>query len=234
MKTVKEDYHFGEEDSIHTTPQWLTLFISLMLVLLTLFIFLTTFAKGDKRKIESFKREFRKSLMLPGEGNKGQLSIVDMGTPDDPVRQMITRMKSNGINKKLMDDFLTLQQIKDLEVRDGSRGVSIIVPEVIAFEDDREGLTLTPASEKFLNSVSYLAAELPYLIEIKGYAAGKRPAGYTDALEFSARRAQRIYEFMLGLGVPALKLKVSGCGDAFSDSGVPQNKVEIIFQSTDL
>lgn len=230
----KEYFEENGEDKIQTTPPWMTLFISLMLVLLTLFIFLTTFAKGDKRKVQTFKYEFKKSLMIPGEGRPGQFSIVDMGTPDDPKRQLLNRMKSKGVNKKLMDDFLTLQQIKDLEVLDGDRGVSIIVPEVIAFEDDREGLTLTPASEKFLRSVSFLAQELPYLVEIKGYSRPGRPRGYTDALEFSARRAQRVYEFMIGLNVPALKLKVSGCGDAFGDSDVPQNKVEIIFQSTDL
>lgn len=109
------------------------MFISLMLVLLTIFIFLTTYTKGSKTKIQKFKEQFRRSLMLPGEGGNGAYSITDLGNPDNPARVLINRMKSKGINKKLMDDFLTLNQIKDMEVRDGERGVSIILPEVVGF-----------------------------------------------------------------------------------------------------
>ncbi len=228
-------YHDTEEDlEDHPTPPWMTLFISLMLVVLTLFIFLSTFSKGDKRKVRDFKREFRKSLMLSGEGNPGSSSVVDVGTADDPVQHLINRMKSKGIDKKLMDDFLTLQQIKDLEVRDGRRGVSIILPEVVGFGTGKDGLTLTDRSKTYLASISHLVSELPYLVVVKGYATGKVPPVYIDALEYSARRAHRVYSYFLAQNVAAVKLKVSGCGDAFQASDVPQNKVEITFKSAEL
>ncbi|MCP5053902.1 MAG: hypothetical protein GY940_42435 [bacterium] len=230
------DYHGVEEEirEDQAIPQWLTLFVSLMLVLLTLFIFLTTFIKDDKRKIQIFKEEFKKSLMMTGKGNQGVFSITDMGTQDDPVQRLVNRMKSKGINKKLMDDFLTLNQIKDLEVRDGQKGISIILPEVVTFEKGADGLALNETSKGFLSSISFLVKELPYLVEIKGYSTGQVPKAYTDPLEFSARRAHGVYGYFLRQNVAAVKMKVSGCGDAFEGSETPQDKVEIIFKSVEL
>jgi flagellar motor protein MotB len=229
-------YHEIKEDTeIHSAPPWMTLFISLMLVLLTLFIFLTTFAKGDKRKVQTFREEFRKNLMVKGKGGEGRPAITDAGTPDDPVQHILNRMKSDGINKKLMDDFLTLQQIKDLEVRDGERGLAVILPEVLGFEEKGGGVMLTAKSRQFLNSITHLMSELPYLIEVKGYATDTLPNGNKrDALAFSAFRAHLVYGYILDKGVTPVKLKVSGCGDAFVDSGIAQDKVEIIFKSVDL
>jgi len=225
---------FEEDKDFDGTPQWMTLFISLMLVLLTLFIFLTTFAQGDRRKIQEFKQEFRKSLMLAGDGDPGAFSITESGTSDDPIQQLITRMKSKGINKKLMDDFLTLQQIKDFEVMDGSNGVSLILPEVLTFEKEGDGLLMTPKAQQYLTSIAPLVMQLPYLVVIKGYADKNIPGGYADALEFSTRRAMKVYDYFIGLEVSPVKIKVAGCGDAFQGSSVPQDKVEIIFKTTEL
>ena len=198
----------------------------------TVFIFLTTYTKGSKFKVRKFRDQFRKSLMLSARAGKGVPSITDLGTPDNPARTLINRMKSKGINKKLMDDFLTLNQVKDLVVRDGQRGVAIVVPEVVGFVPGKN--QLTDRARRFLDRVSILAYELPYLVEVKGYATGSLPPGYTDALEFSAKRAALVYRYFLNKDVPPEKLKVSGCGDAFQESSVPQDKVEIIFKTEDI
>jgi hypothetical protein len=202
-----KDY-FEEEtadETPGTRPVWMPMFIALMMVLLTIFIFLTTHITGSKTKIQMFKEQFRRSLMLTGKGGNGAYSITDLGSPDNPARVLINRMKSKGINKKLMDDFLTLNQIKEMVVRDGERGVCIILPD-----------------------------ELPYLVEIKGYAAGTVPPGYSDPLEFSAKRAVLVFNYFIDRNVNPVKLKASGCGDAFKDSDVPQDKVELIFKTEDL
>jgi len=224
---------YFEDDDAATTPQWMPLFISLMLVLLTLFIFLTTFAEGDRRKVERFREYFRESLLLSGgKGVDGAPSITDVGTGVDPLKSLVNRMKSEGINKKLMDDFLTLKEIKDLEVMDGRRGVSIVLPETVGFVPGKN--QLKRFSEDFLDSISYLVSELPYMVEIRGYSTSAVPIGYTDALEFSAKRALLVYDYFVNRDIAPVKLKVSGCGDAFEDSGVTQDKVEIIFKSVEL
>lgn len=223
--------HYFDDEQVHTSPTWMPLFLSLMLVLLTLFIFLTTFAEKDKVKVEVFKKHFRESLLMPEKERMGTPSVTDIGGPVEPVQAIVNRMKSEGINKKLMDDFLTLNEIKDLQVRDGKNGVAVILPETAVFEPEKKDLTRQ--SRQFLNSISYLVSELPYLVEIKGYAAGV-PAGFNDSLEFSARRAAEVYNYFLEKDIAPVKLKVSGCGDAFEGSGVPQDKVEIIFKEAEL
>lgn len=217
---------------VHSRAPWMTLFISLMLVLLTLFIFLITFTETDKSKIEFFRQYFRESMLMPETDREGRMSITDIGTPVEPVKAIINRMKSKGINKKLMDDFLTLNQIKDLQVMDGKRGVVVILPEVAAFEANKTNLT--GKSRQYLSRISFLASELPYLVEVKGYSTAEVPLGYTDALEFSARRATVVYDYFLQEGVAPVKLKVSGRGDAFDQSGVSQDKVEIVFKEAEL
>lgn len=229
-----KDY-FEEETAAETAgtrPAWMPMFIALIMVLLTIFIFLTTYTRGSKTKIKMFKEQFRRSLMLAGKGGSGAYSITDLGTADNPAQVLVNRMKSKGINKKLMDDFLTLNQIKDMDVRDGKRGVSIILPGVVGFVPGKN--QLTDQAVEFLDTVAILADELPYLVEIKGYAAGTVPAGYSDPLEFSAKRAALVYNYFIDKNVNPVKLKVSGCGDAFKDSDVGQDKVELIFKTEDL
>jgi len=229
MTNMKE--YFAEDDSA-IRPHWMTLFISLMLVLLTLFIFLSTFAEGNKLKIEQFQSQFRKSLMMTGQGGMGRPSVTDLGTPDDPLRLLINRMKSSGINKKLMDEFLTLSQIKELNVMDGKGGVAIILPETVGFTPGEN--QLTDKAKEYLHRILFLVDELPYLVEIKGYSSEKVPQGFTDPLEFSSRRALSVYTYFISQNIPPVKLKVSGCGDAFHASGIAQDKVEIIFKSPEM
>jgi outer membrane protein OmpA-like peptidoglycan-associated protein len=227
--------YFEEEipdDTPGTRPAWMPMFISLMLVLLTIFIFLITYTRGSQTKVQKFREQFRRSLMLTGKGGEGTRSITDLGTQYNPARALINRMKSKGINKKLMDEFLTLSQIKDMEVRDGQRGVSIILPEVVGFVPGKN--QLTDQTVRFLDTVVILADELPYLVEIKGYSTETIPPGYTDPLEFSAKRAALVYNYFINKEVDPVKLKVSGCGDAFKDSDVLQDKVELIFKTEDL
>jgi len=223
-------YDLYEEQE--TKYPWMPLFISLMMVLLTIFIFLTTYIRGNRLKAQQFREQFRESLMLPGLGGKGAHTISDAGIPDDPLQSLVNRMKSSGINKKLMDEFLTLNQIKELVVKDGKRGIAVIMPEVVSFIPDQ--IELTDKAKTYLTGIAFLAVELPYLVEIRGYSTSNVPAGFVDALEFSSRRAFQVYQFLLNQEIPAVKLKISGCGDAFSDSDVPQDKVEIIFKSPEL
>ncbi len=231
-----KDYFAGEDMKILGVWPWIPLFISLGLVLLTLFIFLTTFAEKDKVKIDIFKRSFKESLSMPEENHSGSRFGFgpdrDMGENTEPIRNIVNRMKSGGIDKKLMDEFLTLNQVKDLEVMEGNKGVCVILPEVVTFQEGKK--ELTERAKSFLSRITYLVSELPYLVEIKGYAASKIIPGFRDPLEFSAKRAAEVYNYFLAREINPEKLKVSGCGDAFADSRKSQDKVEIIFKEAEL
>lgn len=215
----------------HNAPVWMPVFISLMLVLLTIFIFLTTFSESDKTKVRIFKENYRNQLFHTGKSSAGIDAILDSGTGEDPLSRIVNRMKSKGINKNIMDEFLTLKQIKELPVLGGDRGVSIVLPDVVAFEPGVN--RLTDKAVEYLESIAYLVSELPNSVEIKGYSSGAH-TGAEDALEFSAQRAFLVFDFFVQKNIAAAKMKVSGCGDAFEGSGVAQDKVEIIFKSPEL
>ncbi|MCX6580515.1 MAG: OmpA family protein [Candidatus Aminicenantes bacterium] len=229
-----KNYYGGEDMKILGVWPWMPLFISLGLVLLTLFIFLTTFAEKDKVKIDIFKRSFKAHLLMPEENRRGGRAGLetDMGQNTEPIRNIVNRMKSRGINKKLMDEFLTLNQVKDLEVIEGLKGVCVILPEVVTFREGKK--ELSQRAKGFLSRIAYLVYELPYLVEIKGYAAAKITPGFRDPLEFSAKRAAEVYNYFLAKEITPEKLKVSGCGDAFANGRKPQDKVEIIFKEAEL
>lgn len=213
---------------------WTPVFISLGLVLLTLFIFLTTFAEKDKLKINIFKRSFRENLSMSEENQMGSRFALDwdIGESSEPIIKLINRMKSSGIDKQLMDEFLTLSQVKELEVIDGKKGICVILPEAIIFQKNKK--ELTEKAKRFLSRISFLVSELPYLVEIKGYAISSIPPAYRDSLEFSVKRAIEVYNYFLAKDISPEKLKVSGCGDAFAPGRKPQDKVEIIFKEAEL
>ncbi len=227
--------YYGDEDmKILGVWPWMPLFISLGLVLISLFIFLTTFAEKDKVKIDIFKRSFKANLLMPEQNPRGSrfAPVTDLGKNTEPIRNIINRMKSRGVNKKLMDEFLTLSQVKELEVMEGNKGVCVILPEVVTFQAGKK--ELTEKARAFLSRIAYLVSELPYLVEIKGFAASKNIPGFRDPLEFSAKRAAEVYHYFLTMDINPEKLKVSGCGDAFADSRKSQDKVEIIFKEAEL
>jgi hypothetical protein len=92
------------------------------------------------------------------EEGKGARSLTDPGSLGNPARLLINLMKSGGINKKLMDDFLTHSQIKDMEIRDCERELPIILPEVVGFVPGKN--QLTDQVMRFLDTMLILTDEL--------------------------------------------------------------------------
>lgn len=215
----------------YTKPAWLTMFLSLMLVLITLFVFLSTYTEHDKSKIEIFRNHFKQSLVLSGKGQGGKRSIIDNSTIE-PLKEILNRMKGEGLSVKLMNEFLNQQQIKELKVKRGERGVVIVLPKSIGF-DNNKSLSLNKKILPYLNKIAYLASDLTYLVEIKGYSDNKIPKGIKDELELSSRRALAVYDYFIKKGVNPIKLKVSGCGYDNSESK-NKDRVEIAFKEITL
>ncbi len=216
-----------------------TLLLSLMLILLSLFIFLTTFTESDRKKIEIFKRHYNKSLMFSGEGTVGKESVVDSNEGGDPLFSLLKRIKSENINRELMVKYLTLQEIKDLEVFEGISGVVLVLPQVVRFRKGRYELDYT--AKKYLSKILFLVKDLPFEVELRGYSSRE---GFVDdqlkeeveavsdrvLLKDSARRAMVVYEYFIGNGVSPEKIFVSGYGDSISDDHAVKDKVEILFK----
>ncbi len=216
------------ENSANETG-WLPLFISLMLVLLTFLVFLVTYSEPDPEKAESFRGEFRRRLIVNREGPGGPLPAASQAVAD-PLQLVVTRLKSEGLSVRLIDEFLTLSLVRDLMVSEIKSGVAVTLPEVLLFAGN--GRELTRNSRRLMERFAFLAAELPYLVEIKTFmrvtAAGNELAG----LEEGGRRSLGLYREMLARGVAPEKLKASAFLLVPADSGAA--RVEIEFKEPEL
>jgi flagellar motor protein MotB len=225
-----KDYFAAE--SVPRTPRWLYIYLSVILKFLTVFIFLYTFTEKDLNKVRIFKENFKKGLVLFGSGGGGRESVVEISGAD-PLESLVNQMKSQGINVRLMTQFLTGPQIKTLQVREGQGGTVVVIPEAIVFSPG--SLEIPPGSRPLLERLELLIYNLSYLVEINGYA-GSGPAPLAaDPLELSARRAMAVYNYFIARGIHPLKLKAGGFGDAFAvTGGGSPDKVELAFKSPEL
>jgi len=206
-----------------------TLLLSLMLILLSLFIFLTSFTESDKKKIKIFKKNFNKSIMFSGKGNIGKESITEFGDNGDPLSNILKKMKSENINVKLTVKYLTLKNIKDMKVYKGKNGLVLVLPETIMFR--KRGNSLDFTAKKYLSKILFLVKDLPYEVEIRGYSSGKGLNNdYKRILKDSANKAMAVYEFFIGNGVAPEKLFVSGYGKLTDPNRLFSDRVEILFK----
>lgn len=222
-----KDYFADEKRS---SISWMTLYLDIIMLLLTLFVFFASFTEKDLKKVEVFKKHFKKSLMIKGSGKDGRFSITEGDNHTDPVKNIVNRMRTEGINRKIMDNFLEINDIKIFEVRDGKSGTALILPVKAAFINSET--KLTDVLKKSLSKITLLARDLPYLLEIRGYSS-ESSAG--KGLKISAQRSISVYEFFKKQGVNPFKMKVSGFGDAFvTEEGDLQDKVELLFKDPEL
>ena len=213
-----------------TAIGWLPLFTSLMLVLLTFLVFLVTYSEPDPGKADSFRGEFRRRLISKPVGPGGAVPLaLEKGV--DPLQLVVSRLKEEGLSVKLVDEFLTLSEIRDLNVKEARSGVAVTFPEVLLFNADGR---LTGKSRRLLTSFSYLAAELPYLVEVKAFAKNPGLGAEMAGLESAARRSLELYREMSARGVAPGKLKASGFLLGRDSDPEASFRVEIEFKEPEL
>ncbi|HNX98206.1 MAG TPA: hypothetical protein PKK12_11040 [Candidatus Aminicenantes bacterium] len=211
-------------DAAGKTPSWLYIYLSLILTILTLFIFLFTYTEKDPAKVKLFRDNFKKALMIAGRGSQGQQSVVDRGG-EDPLKALANRMRSEGMTVKLMEEFVSRQQIRDLAVKAGESGSAVVIPEAVRFGP--ASTAVPPGATAFLKELGRLLNEVPFVMEIRARASPALPATAADPLELSAQRALALYDFFLALGVDPLKLRAAGYGEG-------PDRAEFVFKSPEL
>lgn len=211
-------------DTAGRTPSWLFIYLSLILTILTLFIFLFTYTEKDPAKVKLFRDNFKKALMIAGRGSQGRPSVADHGG-EDPLKALANKMRSEGMTVKLMEEFVSTQQIRDLAVKAGESGSVVVIPEAVRFGP---ASTAVPSdATPFLKELGRLLNEIPFIMEIRARASSALPAGVADPLELSAQRALVLYDFFLAQGVDPLKLKAAGYGEG-------PDRAEFVFKSPEL
>lgn len=204
---MKRDYykHLDEQEN-----GWLTTYLDIIMLILTFFVFLTTFTVQDRDKVSKFRDHFRKSLILAGSGTRGAVSIADSAR-DAAVENLVNKVKKDGLSLQLTEKFLEISEMKDLQVRDGNEGIVITFPEALLFEAG----TLNSKGREYLGRIASFLAAVPYFVELKGVCR----EGREDPLGYSVKMGLEVYSMLVSSGVSKAKLKVTGNGSSFSVEG---------------
>ncbi len=211
------------------------IFLSLLLVLITFFIVLTRFVVTDPEKVERFRRDYSQTLFLGHEVKAPENPVVTMEKElfvhENPLKSLINRMKSTGITAPLLDQFLTLSDIKNLRVISGESGLVLRMPQPIAIQEEDSGLSAK--SLETLDKMKVLFTELPFLIEIKGVGVEKNEPEPFAAMERGVKASQSVYMHLIGMGVIPQKIKISGTiGSDDSKLETEDTFVELAFRET--
>lgn len=203
-------------------------FLSLLLVLITFFLVLTRFVEPDPAKVSRFKKHYSTFLFFNQQVSvdKEATQAPDIFSESDPLISLVNRMKASGITEPLMNQYLTLLDIKNLKVVSGESGLVIRLPRTIKLDGDTG--RLTNEEKESLGNLRVLFMELPFIIEIKGVGYQKNDQPSFQSLELSVTAAQTVYNHLIKMGVIPDKLKVSGMID--DGKAEPVTDIEISFR----
>lgn len=210
------------------------IFLSLLLVLITFFIVLTRFVVTDPEKVERFRRDYSRTLFL-GQKADGPVSPVktverDIFSDESPLKSLINRMKSTGITAPLMNQFLTIQDIKTLRLISGESGLVLRMPDPLEIGGDAFGLS--PAGRETLEKMKVLFLELPFLIEVKGVGVDDAGSQGMAAMEMGVKASQSVYRHLIQMGVVPQKIKITGTTTRDSKPAMAKSFVELAFRET--
>ncbi len=185
--------------------RWLTLYISMILIVLTFFISLSAYSIRTFEKMKKFQKAYNKSLVFSKGKSKGKISITNFGE-GDRLSIIINELREKGLSKKKLNEYLKESDLINLGVRVGEDGYTLIVPTKVVFLSNN---TIDPKSYVYLTKIGYLARYLPYYVYIEGYVLkGENIKG--NPWSVAAQRAYEIYKFFKSMKVAKEKMIIAG------------------------
>ncbi len=198
-------YKKSLEEKDKDNSRWLTLYISMILIVLTFFISLSAYSIRTFKKMKKFQRSYSKSLIFSKGKSRGKISITNFGD-GDKLALIINNLREKGLSREKMDEYLKTSELIDLGIRSGNDGYTLIVPTKVLFINQTK---IDPKSYLYLTKIGYLIKFLPYYAFIEGYVlTGEQVKG--NRWEIAAKRALSVYDFFRAMGVDKRKMVVAG------------------------
>ncbi len=192
-------------DERKSNNRWLTLYISMILIVLTFFISLSAYSIRTFEKMKKFQKAYNKSLIFSKGKGRGKVSITDFGN-GDRLSIIINDLREKGISEKKMNEYLKESDLINLGIRVGDNGYTLTVPTKVLFVNESE---IDPKSYIYLTKIGYLIKYLPYYAYIEGYVlSGEKVSG--NRWEVASKRAYSVYKFFLSMGVVKEKMIIAG------------------------
>ncbi len=213
----KMDYKSKNEKN----SRWLTLYISMILIVLTFFISLSAYSIRTFEKMKKFQKAYNKSLIFSKGKSKGKISITNFGD-GDRLSIIINELREKGLTKKKLNEYLKESDLINLGVRAGEDGYTLTVPTKVVFLSNNK---IDPKSYVYLTKIGYLAKYLPYYVYIEGYVLkGENISG--NPWGIAAQRAYEVYNFFRSMGISKEKMIIAG----FSTNSAENSYLKVRFE----
>ncbi len=200
---IKYKERLGEKNKGNS--RWLTLYISMILIILTFFISLSAYSIRTFKKMKNFQRSYSESLIFSKGKSRGKISITNFGN-GDRLALIINDLREKGISKETMDEYLKTSDLINLGVREGNDGYTLTLPTKVLFINQTK---IDPRSYVYLSKIGYLVKYLPYYVYIEGFVLnGEQIKG--NRWEIAAKRALSVYNFFRSMGIDKRKMVVAG------------------------
>ena len=188
------------QDVRRRRDRWLSLYLSMVLILLTFFISLVASASWKAAKEAFFQKGYSDNLLFSEGHGKGALSLSNLGEGDE-IPLIIERLKRAGLQKEGLERIVSLTELKGVGIRSGSRESSLEIPLREVFQ--AQGTGIDPKAYRALLPLANLSQEIPYRVSLEARAERGLPG---DPWERAAQQAFEVYSFFLAQGVRSEKL----------------------------
>jgi len=223
-------------------PQgWLVTFSDLITLLLTFFVLLLSMSSMDKKIVRESLHLFGWDLGYVSRAGAGRIPTKYEFVVELLQRPWEFRDHEERVRDLLFPDEVLPKEIQRSTVEESVRflerpeGLAILLTEDLLFP--LGGFALTDPAKAILAQLAPLMQVAPNDINISGHT-DNLPGRTMDNDTLSALRGMAVLEWLLELGVPDVRLSVSGYGERLpvADNASPEGRalnrrVEILFKT---
>lgn len=198
----------GNKEVQEDIPAWQSIYCSLILIMLVLFLMLVSYSVGDQKKMLALKSNF--CFASDRKANLGKVQVLATSrqagdvTESLWIEEAVRRFQQTGVKFSSADAF---------QCEKTTRGLKLKIKSDVLFPAGQA--VLNRQIYPYLDEVSNLAVAQDLNLRIEGHTddAPVHNAAYPSNWELSASRATNVLRYCLEAGkVPVERLSAAGFG----------------------
>jgi chemotaxis protein MotB len=235
---LKRSYQRFEDDEAGAKGGWQIVYTSFVLILLSFFIMLSTFATMDPARVLRFTRSFAKAVnvLTGGLGFERGESVMNPSVP------VVDKQNELADIFHAIEDYTEALEIdKEIELASSAKGVVMTLADKALFRLGEA--QVTASAQRLLNKIGAIVSQTGYYVRIEGHTDNLpiQTERFPSNWELSTARAVNVLRYFVEkLGIPARRLSAAGFGEFqpkyandTAENRARNRRVEIIFTATD-
>jgi chemotaxis protein MotB len=214
---------------------WQVVYTGFVLILLSFFIMLTSYASFEQAKVMQFTEAFSDAVNVFSSGKS-----LDKGkTVLPPSAEIVSKESPTARLIEDIAEFAGQNELSDVELRVDPKAVVMTLPDAALF--DSGTARIKAGARPTLAKIGRLIAQVSCQVRIAGHTDSRpiHTRQFPSNWELSTSRAVNVLRFFLGSsGIPASRLSAAGYASYQPPPGAVgvdrQRRVEIIFLTHDL